>query len=381
MSSSLSSIRFALESTALDSFLQFLLADGYQVIGPTVRDGVIAPAEIRSAAALPKGWTDRQGPGSYRLQPGAPDRVFGYALPAFTWKRYLNPPRATLWRAEASDGTFRVIPERPPVRKLALFGVRPCDLRAIELQDRVLASGEYVDPYYRHHRSNALLIAAQCTDPADNCFCLSVDAGPEATRGFDIALTELKAVFLLEPGSDKGADILRRFNLRRATDEEIEQGRQTLETARKRVRKRLDTAGLTERLAQTFEHPEWDRVEARCMACGNCTFSCPTCFCTTIEDHTNLSGATAERSRRWDSCFTASFSYIHGGAIRHSVRARYRQWLTHKLSAWRDQFGTLGCVGCGRCITWCPVGIDITEQAAALQPQTRAAREEQYGNA
>jgi Fe-S oxidoreductase len=94
---------------------------------------------------------------------------------------------------------------------------------------------------------------------------------------------------------------------------------------------------------------------------------CPTCFCTTVEDVSDVTGDHAERWRRWDSCFTLGFSYIHGGSIRNSGKARYRQWMTHKLASWIDQFGTSGCVGCGRCITWCPVGIDITEEARAIR--------------
>ena len=101
---------------------------------------------------------------------------------------------------------------------------------------------------------------------------------------------------------------------------------------------------------------------------------CPTCFCTTVEDHSDLAGETAERVRSWDSCFTLDFSYVHGGSVRTETQSRYRQWMTHKLASWIDQFGTSGCVGCGRCITWCPVGIDITEEAAAIRQTRRTGR-------
>jgi formate hydrogenlyase subunit 6/NADH:ubiquinone oxidoreductase subunit I len=129
----------------------------------------------------------------------------------------------------------------------------------------------------------------------------------------------------------------------------------------------LDTAGLRDLLYENFEHPRWDNVAARCLSCANCTMVCPTCFCTTVEDVSDISGNHAERWRRWDSCFTQSFSYIHGGSVRTSAKSRYRQWMTHKLASWTDQFGTSGCVGCGRCITWCPVGIDITEEVRAIR--------------
>ena len=129
----------------------------------------------------------------------------------------------------------------------------------------------------------------------------------------------------------------------------------------------LDTTELKELLYDSLDHPRWHEVAQRCMACGNCTMVCPTCFCTSVEDTTDLSGEIAERWRSWDSCFTTDFSYIHGGSVRNSTESKYRQWITHKLASWQDQFNTLGCVGCGRCITWCPVGINITEEVEAIR--------------
>ena len=129
----------------------------------------------------------------------------------------------------------------------------------------------------------------------------------------------------------------------------------------------INQAHIKELLYRNLEHPRWEDVARRCLSCTNCTLVCPTCFCTTVEDATDLSGGHAERRRRWDSCFSMDFSYIHGGYIRPSVKARYRQWMTHKLATWIDQFGTSGCVGCGRCITWCPVGIDITAEVKAIR--------------
>ncbi|KAB2855001.1 MAG: sulfite reductase subunit A, partial [Bauldia sp.] len=129
----------------------------------------------------------------------------------------------------------------------------------------------------------------------------------------------------------------------------------------------MEAAGIRELLYDNYEHRRWDEVSERCLTCGNCTMVCPTCFCTTVEDSTDLTGAEADRTRRWDSCFTIDFSYVHGGSVRASARSRYRQWMTHKLATWIDQFGTSGCVGCGRCITWCPVAIDITEEVAAIR--------------
>ncbi len=124
---------------------------------------------------------------------------------------------------------------------------------------------------------------------------------------------------------------------------------------------------LHDLLMRNLSHPRWDDVAARCLSCANCTMVCPTCFCTSVEDSSDLTGTETSRSRRWDSCFTMDFSYIHGGSVRSSTKSRYRQWMTHKLATWVDQFGSSGCVGCGRCITWCPVGIDITEEVRAIR--------------
>jgi formate hydrogenlyase subunit 6/NADH:ubiquinone oxidoreductase subunit I len=138
----------------------------------------------------------------------------------------------------------------------------------------------------------------------------------------------------------------------------------------------LNTIGIKDLLYRNAEHPRWDEVATRCLSCANCTMVCPTCFCTTVEDVTDLTGEHAERWRKWDSCFTMDFSYIHGGSVRPSVKARYRQWLTHKLASWIDQFGVSGCVGCGRCITWCPAGIDITEEVRAIRDSETIANAE-----
>jgi len=198
-----------------------------------------------------------------------------------------------------------------------------------------------------------------------------MDAGPKVEAGFDLALTELieqgRHLFVIEVGSAAGADVVRDLRPRHATEEEIAAAERVVARTGDQMGRSLETTGLKELLQANQSHPRWDEVAERCLTCGNCTNVCPTCFCTTIDDTTDLSGTTAERVRRWDSCFTLDFSYINGGNVRNSARSRYRQWMTHKLAHWIDQFGTSGCVGCGRCITWCPVGIDITEEAAAIR--------------
>ena len=133
--------------------------------------------------------------------------------------------------------------------------------------------------------------------------------------------------------------------------------------------RQLDTGGLRDLMGGSHAAARWDDVAARCLTCGNCTLACPTCFCTSVEDSSDLTGEHAERWELWDSCFDLDFSYLHGGSVRTSPKSRYRQWLTHKLGTWHDQFGSSGCVGCGRCIVWCPAGIDLTEEVKALREE------------
>jgi ferredoxin len=344
------------------------------VVGPTVRDAAIVLDELSSAADLPIGVGDSQDGGTYRLRPRADDAVFGYAVGPQSWRRFLSRPRELLWRAHRSSDGFSVEenPEGEEVTapRYAFVGVRSCDLRAIEVQDLVFGAGTFPDPRYASRRAEALIVAVNCTEPAGTCFCVSMGTGPRAAGGFDLALTEILEGghrFLVEIGTEAGAEVMASVPYQPAGGQEVATADALVEEAASRMGRSLDSRGLPELLAATLEHPRWDSVAERCLSCANCTLVCPTCFCSTVEDTTDVTGEHAERWRRWDSCFTADFSFLHGGSVRTSTRSRYRQWLTHKLGTWHDQFGTSGCVGCGRCITWCPVGIDLTEEIAALR--------------
>jgi ferredoxin len=212
-----------------------------------------------------------------------------------------------------------------------------------------------------------------------------MQTGPKATSGYDLAMTEVISTpesglsvnshspklgshyFVVEVGTEQGAEIMAGLPCRQASKEEKGEAERIVARTAEHMGRTLDTTGIKDLLYASYEHPRWEEVADRCLTCGNCTMACPTCFCTSVEDVTDLTGQQAERSRRWDSCFTMDFSYIHGGSVRATPKSRYRQWMTHKLATWYDQFGTSGCVGCGRCITWCPVGIDITEEARAIR--------------
>jgi ferredoxin len=354
---------------SLEPLVVELRARGYTVIGPSESAGAIVLAELESAADLPHGWGVQTGPGIYRLRRRDDQAAFGHSAGPQAWKKYLHPPREPLWSADRrGDEVTFTEPDGPPP-KYAFLGVRPCDLRAIAVQDRVLGASAT----YARRRRETFIIAVNCTEPSATCFCVSAGGGPDARDGFDLVLTELTEPdsetsprYVAAAGSDAGDAVLAALPQTPAEASTVSRARDAVTAAAGRMGRALPDVDLRQMLASTREAVRWDDVASRCLSCGNCTMACPTCFCTSVSDTTDLTGDHAERWQHWASCFEADFSYLHGGPVRTSTRSRYRQWLTHKLGTWHDQFGESGCVGCGRCITWCPVGIDITEEAGAL---------------
>jgi ferredoxin len=363
--------RLVLDREQLGLLIDALIDQGYDVIAPRVLDGAVIYDRITSLNELPCGWTDQQAEGRYRLTKSPDEALFGYAASPQSWKKFLYPPLQRLLKSDRLARGFSSTSEDAPHQKYAFLGVRSCDLHAMALHDRIFLGGQYVDPGYKSQRESALIIAVNCGQAGGTCFCASMNTGPKAACGYDLALTELPAAdefrYLVEVGSGRGVQILVNIPHKSASGVDLEAADKLLTNATAHMGRSVETDGLRELLYCTPEHPMWDSIAERCLSCANCTMVCPTCFCTTVEDTTDLTGAHAERWRRWDSCFTSDFSYIHGGSIRSSVKSRFRQWMTHKLAAWIDQYGESGCVGCGRCITWCPVGIDITEEARALR--------------
>jgi len=360
-----------IERHELDGLLRVLQQRGYRVVGPTVREGAIVYDELLSPEDLPIGWTDDQNGGTYRLRQRQDRAVFGYAVGPHSWKKFLHPPKVRLWRANRDEQGFTMVAQDEEAPRLAFLGVRSCELHAIAVQDKVFMGGAYTDPSYKLRREAVFVVAVNCSQAGGTCFCVSMNTGPRVTLGFDVALTEVlegeRHYFVAEAGTARGAEVLANVSDKEPTAEEKHAAAGVVERTAAQMGRTLDTTDLKELLYRNYEHSRWDDVAGRCLTCANCTMVCPTCFCTTVEDVTDLSGNQAERWQRWDSCFNMDFSYIHGGSVRSSTKARYRQWMTHKLATWIDQFGTSGCVGCGRCITWCPVGIDIMEEVAAIR--------------
>lgn len=361
----------------LQTLVDRLAAHGYTVIGPTLQSGAIVNGPITSVDELPRGWGDDQDAGHYRLRRRDDDALFGFASGAQSAKPVFFPTEEVLWRGHRTPEGFAIDADDSAGQDApyALLGVRSCDLSAIGIHDVVLTGRVHHDVAYAARRAAAFVVAVTCSDPGGTCFCVSMGTGPRPEQGrgapYDLSLTELldggPHRFVVEVGSERGAEILDEIAAAPAPAEDIAAGDRLAADAAERMGRRLDTVGLKELLYAGADSPVWDDVANRCLSCGNCTAVCPTCFCTNVEDVTDLSGDVAGRDRVWDSCFDADYSWIHGGTVRTSTKARYRQWMTHKLGSWIDQFGMSGCVGCGRCITWCPAAIDITAEAAALR--------------
>lgn len=363
-----------IERPELNRLIGLLQEEQRRVIGPAVRDGTIVHQEIHHAGDLPVGWSDEHEAGHYRAIRRDHEELFGHVLGADSWKRYLLPPTLRIFAASREGGPdqpFQVDGRRADPPRFAFLGVRACELAAIAVLDRVVGS-ELLDPYYRRTRDQAFVVSVNCTRPGGTCFCASLGTGPRCTRDFDLCLTELDGELAVEVGTEAGATVFRKLQSRPATATERRLLALLLDRAAEHMGRRLETAGLPELLAAGAESPHWEEIARRCLACGNCTMVCPTCFCCNVHDGTDLACRKAERWRLWGSCFTLEFSYLGSTTVRTEGYSRYRHWMTHKLSSWHEQFGTSGCVGCGRCITWCPAGIDITAEAAVFRREAAA---------
>jgi ferredoxin len=373
---------FTIDADGLQSLIDALRTAGYRTIGPCVADSAIVYRELTSITQLPLGLVDRQDGGSYRLEHVQEAGYFDHVVGPQSLKGFLFPPRETLLNCVRSNGRWQMTTPAIDPAPLAVIGVRSCDLHALAVQDKVFLGGPYVDPAYKARRENLFLVAVNCRRAAPTCFCHSMNTGPAVQGGFDLAITELSPRFLVEVGSPRGGEVCASVPAAPAASQQVEEGRVVSALLEAELRQRelkprsadsapreryLNTDNIHDLLLGNLEHPRWAEVAERCLACANCTMVCPTCFCASVEDVSDLSGNDVSRERAWDSCFTMEHSYTNTGVVRKTTASRYRQWLTHKLATWIDQFGTSGCVGCGRCITWCPVGIDITEEVAAIR--------------
>ncbi|MFC1563580.1 4Fe-4S dicluster domain-containing protein [candidate division KSB1 bacterium] len=355
----------------LNDLITLLSEKGYRVIGPKKNDHAIIYDDIFSDGDLPIGWTDEQDAGSYRLKKRNDGAVFGFNLSPHSWKKYLYPPDVRLWDAHKSKNRIKINKSETKGDKFAFIGPRSCELYAIAILDKVFSNGQFTDSAYKKKRKNSMIVAINCTQAGGTCFCTSTGTGPKVGYGFDLCLTEViedeRHYFIVDTGTEKGLEILNRIPHEEVKDFDRKSADKILDGVAGQMKRKISIDAISDCISSNLSHPVWENTASQCLSCGNCTLVCPTCFCTNIEDYTDLSGTNSDRRRKWDSCFSLDFSYIFGGSVRTSPEARYRQWFTHKFSSWQKQFGVLGCVGCGRCITWCPGGIDITDVLRKIQ--------------
>lgn len=365
--------RFVCEPQGLEKLFSLLKGEGYGLIGPRLEGEAIGIGQISTPQDLPVGWTENQKGGHYRLVAREDRAHFGFTVGPTGWRRFLQVPREKIYGAENRQGKWQVSPQQESLKPQAFIGVRGCDWKNILIQDKVFKDGEFQDHSYSQRRQPLFVVGVDCVVAASTCFCTSFDCGPQVGEGVDLALTEVlhgdDHFFLVRAGTSQGEKILKLWQLEPATSGQQDQGTTKIEANRKKVlaNPQVEMSGLKEDLYDAWNHPHWDELGKKCLACANCTLVCPTCFCSTTVDQVNLQGDQVERFRQWDSCFTADHGYIHGGGIRPDVSSRYRQWLTHKLASWQDQFQSPGCTGCGRCVVWCPVGIDLREEVSRLR--------------
>ncbi len=345
------------------------LLERYEVVAPTYspegRCIVLDP--ISSPDQLAVGYRDHQRPGHYTVRRDDGGTLFGYANGPHSPKNFLHPGRLTLFTGEWNEAGFSLSVPSGPDRPYAFLGIRPCDSFGIQVLDRTFLQVANADVRYRARREGAFVAVVNCTEPGEVCFCASMGTGPRAESGYDLRLTELADGFLLESGTDRGTATLARLPTRPATRAEAAEANRLIREAIPRMGRTLNTRNLPRILRSGLEHPYWDVMKNWCVGCSNCTNVCPTCFCNDFQDQVDLGMKTVSRERVWDSCFTMRFAEMRGVNTRDELKYRYRHWCVHKLGYWVEQYGVFGCVGCGRCLTWCPVGIDITQVATEIR--------------
>lgn len=349
------------------------LASRYRIIGPKILNGTVVLSEI-SFDDIPAGYKDSQHPGSYRVEEGSPSEIFSFSPGPDSLKKFLHPSMTeAFFFRKTAKGLTAEVPARGDT-PLAFIGIRACDLAAMSLLDKIFLDGPVRHHGYEGTRKNIFIVSVNCLHPGENCFCDSMGTGPEVKEGFDLSITEIRSALVVEPGTPTGQALLEKLPHEEITDIDIDEKKAVVSHCRERMKKSMKTGDLPGIIYRNMEHPRWTEIADRDLECGNCTMVCPTCFCNSSFDilsvktiSANLKEVPGIRKRTWDSCFSKNFARVHGGNFRPSRRARYRHWMTHKLAYWIDQFGRPGCVGCGRCITWCPVGIDITHELEELR--------------
>lgn len=275
-------------------------------------------------------------------------------------KEIFFPQTQTLFGYERSPELKITDPPKEP-KKAMLWGVRPCDARSFLILDE-LFYWDYEDDLYRNMRDKTVIIGLACTDPHHNCFCTSVGGKPHSKEGLDVLLTDLGDRYYVEILTKKGEEVIRKPKdlFTKATEKEKKLRDKIQSEAEGKVTKNVEVAGVKEKLDELFESDYWERRSATCVGCGICTYLCPTCHCFDITDEDR--GKCGRRIRTWDTCMVPEYTvHASGYNPRPGKKSRLRNRVFHKFNYYPKRFDKIACVGCGRCITRCPVGIDIVE--------------------
>lgn len=362
--------KYFLPHTQLQMLIDTLQKSGFSCVGPQVRDGAIVYDEINNVDQLPWGIRDYQSPGEYRLENISENKAFAFSNGAQAIKPILFKPQEIVWKVmRDNNGKLTFQPGNAFEKPVAIIGARACDIAGMTVQDKVFLDPKNTDSRYQSRREQLFVVAVNCIYASNNCFCVSAGTGPKVKNNFDIAMTEIDDGFIVEIGTHRGFDIINQLQLISSHLMQEKTAQENEEKAAVTQTKKIplnNSRGLRDLLMSNLDHPRWDDVANRCLSCGNCTSVCPTCFCHSEAEKPSLDGSASEHHSEWDSCFNEGHSYFGGKVLRDDTKKQYRQWLTHKVGTWWDQFDTSGCIGCGRCVTWCPVGIDLTEELRAI---------------
>jgi ferredoxin len=355
---------FTAQPTAIPALLRNLQGLGYTVVGPSLSEGVVRLREIDDAGDLAAGILDEHAPGRYTVASGS-RLMFASVNGPDSPKKFLHPAEVEIQRLAEADRGFKEVSRFHSQKKYAFVGIRPCDLKGVEVMDRTMMAPGFEDPVYSSFRKDSVFVVVNCTRSGSNCFCTTMGTGPEAESGYDVAITELPDKLILDV-PEKSIGLLRGVDATPASEDDVREGREAVARARDQMNRRFERENLSAKMGEGMDSSVWGQAAERCLACGNCSLVCPTCFCNSLQDREDLAEGTVSRVRVWDSCLSKEFTYSAGGNPRQQKLARYRQFVMHKFAYWPEQFGPYGCVGCGRCVTWCPVGIDITATVSGV---------------
>jgi len=285
----------------------------------------------------------------------------------------LSPGKMFIYKPEEDIVKFRIDPTvsveeiAPEIEKQVIVGIHSCDIHAILYLDKTFL-GAFSDPYYKARRENTILIGLNCTQVLENCFCSSVGTGPhlKAQSGYDMVLTDFGEEYFVELKSSRILELFTRKG-REGGPTEWRRKSEREESLLKSFKKVIDVTGLDDLFKYNLNHPVWETTaDERCLSCSNCVMVCPTCFCYDLVDEIGMNLKEGRRFRQLDACQDLRFAEVSFGNYRGTRSSRLRQFVLHKLN-YTGQYGLLGTVGCGRCITWCPTKIDLTEMAKEIQ--------------